>query len=777
MPIHPPPPQFIRSAASLRGNELDLAIIDEIRDYRMQQYREAVTRDAQFRVQYLLAGDMGADQEVQTCMTSPVPPRLMTATDRAMQGDDLYPWRQQPARIVRPAPPDPPPGNDPDPMSASNLLRMWRERLRDPLRGGTSPGIEPHSNASPKNDPSAGATTMTSNLLGALETVYKPDLISITDAVRADPVSLEQYERHNAYWTKVYQDQKRSALRAAIKKNMRLGNLPSSKRSALYEHNHRRDALQHIQMHHSHGRRVAKAITVAKKDIVAALELLGDDPVFGHLVRPGYSVFEQVVPEHVRVALDAFGAKVACGDWRNFPLAIGWGKVETFFHAMHVSTEDPTMLAYARSIDALLNGKFTKIKPGRYLTRFYSDVYDEKAIKDFVETFNIEAKKEEACNQLQFKENTDPDGWEWVYEHAHGFSSCMMYNHPSSRHIDSELHGINHPVRAYAYAGNGLRLAYIGDEERVYARSIVNEDKKTYVRVYGDGRLALLLRKSGYRECHETLDGVKLAARVYNGDMLIVPYLDGDTDGVDWTEGDDYMVATTGCADYTSSASGYVELDTRIAVCEDCDGDIYSEDEVNYVGVYEDRCVCNHCLSIDYTRANVYNRNYGQATAWIHDDNVIYCETDGESYREGDEHHFNVHMCSESGKYYDLDDLVDTSRGLIHPDLAVQLDRPDLDGNDYAHKSDTVTVIHEGEEITIHEDCEDEYPEDEEVADEKERLREMRLCTSTAARTNHEYHPHYFDKDQDHDQATIARAAHATLANTQARDERFCLAA
>ncbi|MFA5388106.1 MAG: hypothetical protein WC322_07035, partial [Candidatus Paceibacterota bacterium] len=177
------------------------------------------------------------------------------------------------------------------------------------------------------------------------------------------------------------------------------------------------------------------------------------------------------------------------------------------------SQEAPGMVAYVESVDKLKRDIQTRVKPGRFLTKFFSDVLSEKEIKMWAERATAAS---EARSTLHFVESTDPDGWEWVYESAHNFSSCMMYDHPDERYLSEGLYGEYHPVRAYAYPGNGLRLAYIGDPVgtpggRVYARAIVRDTKgyEGFIRVYGDSSIHALLEQAGYAST-TSLKGVKV---------------------------------------------------------------------------------------------------------------------------------------------------------------------------------------------------------------------------------------------------------------------------
>ncbi len=145
----------------------------------------------------------------------------------------------------------------------------------------------------------------------------------------------------------------------------------------------------------------------------------------------------------------------------------GWKRVcwtsRTWFkpkpwHYVHQSTQDPNQIAYYPTIRHLIEGREVRTRPGRYLQQHFADVLSEKDIRNEANAQAFYA----APVQLNFVDNDDPDGWEWVYEHGHGFTSCMVYNR-DSRYLSGGLCGENHPVRIYARPGNGLRLAWLGN--------------------------------------------------------------------------------------------------------------------------------------------------------------------------------------------------------------------------------------------------------------------------------------------------------------------------
>ena len=351
--------------------------------------------------------------------------------------------------------------------------------------------------------------------------------------------------------------------------------------------------------------------------------------------------------------------KIDYGTWQKPVFANEQWFVDSkyyWLHCCHVSTDDPMMLAYTQSGDKAVRDIQTRVRPGRYLQQFFSDVLSEKDIRYWAERQQALADN----SDLHFVPNTDPDGWEWVYEHASGFTSCMQYNHPTSRYLASGLHGDNHPVRVYCHPKNDLALAYLGDKQhsdsgRVYARAIVNQDTKTWVRLYGDSRIEHALTAKGYSGDGD-LSGQRLRC-IDNpvGTGYLMPYLDGDTTRVsqryDRITGEDYFLVDEDGEYDAQNSNGIMEGEPQ-ATCPCCGGSC-DEDDMTYV---EDRgeSICNNCLNDLYTYA--YGRQWRD---YYPNDDVIYCETDGEHYFAdyASEYH-SLYECPIRYRWYHVDDMV-----------------------------------------------------------------------------------------------------------------------
>lgn len=322
-------------------------------------------------------------------------------------------------------------------------------------------------------------------------------------------------------------------------------------------------------------------------------------------------------------------------------------------HALHVSTSNPSLLAYHQNGAKMMRNIQTQIKPGRYLQQFFADVLSEKDIHYWAER----QMAQQSESELKFVPNTDPDGWVWVYEHPHGFSSCMQWDHPS-RYMDSRLAPDTpyHPVRAYCHPENNLALAYLGadykenPDGKVYARAIVNTARKTWVRVYGDGRIEHQLKKAGYTyDSSDTLKGQKLQRIELPWGGYAMPYLDGGATQVD-IYSTYFKVVYDGKYDAQNS-EGMIDSDAG-KTCPCCGGRFSEDEDFTYVEC-RGESICDGCLNDDYTYA--YGRRYQD---YFPSEECVRCETDGEYYLYDYANDHSVYECPIRERWYHIDDMV-----------------------------------------------------------------------------------------------------------------------
>lgn len=191
--------------------------------------------------------------------------------------------------------------------------------------------------------------------------------------------------------------------------------------------------------------------------------------------------------------------------WHDAP----WfkGSVGELEHYAHVSTERDGMVAFTEDATKGAADRQTRMRPGAYLQRFYSD----KLSADEIQSLAREFAGRFEDNTLLFA--TTADEIEHVY--THGPNSCMSHG---LRDYNSSIH----PTRVYA-AGD-LAIAYTKRADNIVARVLCWPERKTYGRVYGDAdRLVPLLDAAGFKS--GSLRGAKLL-RIEEDDCLVCPYID-----------------------------------------------------------------------------------------------------------------------------------------------------------------------------------------------------------------------------------------------------------
>lgn len=292
---------------------------------------------------------------------------------------------------------------------------------------------------------------------------------------------------------------------------------------------------------------------------------------------------------------------------------------------------------------------------------------------------------ENASNRLVVYPNDTRFCFPYMEAHNTGTICSCMSKHPS--YYDSGTDAWEneyHPLDAYSLAyfsglDNSLALfTLVNGDGNIISRSIVNVDKKTYVRMYGSHKLRLILNQLGIREDGDTLLGVALACLhpYYRGrvesDALVGPYLDGCHDyvrigNVEGHEDTDVLWVGDDKGIYFCDTDGVYNLGARLT-CEWC-GEHLTEDDasfISYEGVYlcED-CFCEHTAECAITGERAYTNHMTEIQlegewAWVLDSQLC-----------------DLYYVPSTDMYYrDIDglDLVELYDGeLAHIDDVVQL--------------------------------------------------------------------------------------------------------
>jgi len=385
--------------------------------------------------------------------------------------------------------------------------------------------------------------------------------------------------------------------------------------------------------------------------------------------------------------------RLASEYWKDVPWCDEpWFKKSPYYwlHSVHQPREPKNQeaggVAFAESPQKLVLDRFTVMKPGRYLSRFFADKLDEGAIKLWAERYAALFVPAE----VHFVSGSDKHGWQHIYNV--GPKSCMKGDNA---------------VQIYAHDKSVLRLAYVKDGDEVVSRCIVRDDEMEYIRVYPscDGPEHTALREAlearGYT--HGTLRGVLLDAVSYEGDddKYVCPYLDSGNGSSSYTnvcvvyvDGKDYLkVGADGMDGQTQE--GYVTEANRTE-CYHCEERV-DDDDIVYIESC-DRQVCESCRDHHYKFA--YGRD-GDGRDYYDEDDCIQCESNNKWYVESYANDHGVYQCELTSEWYTEDDMVMTSIGMVHRDQAVELGVEDSDGNNWAVEGDTVTT-HDGR--VIHKD-------------------------------------------------------------------------
>jgi len=175
------------------------------------------------------------------------------------------------------------------------------------------------------------------------------------------------------------------------------------------------------------------------------------------------------------------------------------------FHFTHVSRDDPSKIAYTPSERHGIEDRQVRMKPGKYLNKYFSSILSNEEIANWAGRF----AGENETNFLKFARTADEI--ERVY--VDGPNSCM-----SDKSFESSIH----PARVYA-AGD-LAVAYIERGGEITGRAVCWPEKKIHSTIYGDdNRLKSALESAGYEK--DSLCGAKLLL-IEEDHCIVCPYLD-----------------------------------------------------------------------------------------------------------------------------------------------------------------------------------------------------------------------------------------------------------
>jgi hypothetical protein len=267
-------------------------------------------------------------------------------------------------------------------------------------------------------------------------------------------------------------------------------------------------------------------------------------------------------------------------------------------HYVHVAqNKDITsgMIAFTENAERGQQDIQLRLSVSRYLSRFHADEMSSQTISRIYQRF-MGSSSDYTLTIEQTKEAFiyayDRQG---VTSESSSFISCMEKDF-------SYLP--EHPAAVY-YTGSksdSLAIAYIKNPdtacrtaERVLARAVVWPENKSFVRVYGRDEtmrtaLITMLEEAGF-ERTDDFSGARLARIRYDNGKFVMPYIDGDAQGID--EYDDHFEITHHGQFHANETQGYISV-SRFS-CEQCGDGIDDEDDIRHVGGDH---WCEHCTDL-----------------------------------------------------------------------------------------------------------------------------------------------------------------------------------
>jgi hypothetical protein len=207
--------------------------------------------------------------------------------------------------------------------------------------------------------------------------------------------------------------------------------------------------------------------------------------------------------EYLRMQYEVYPPATALLKWLN---------MENYQLAVHVSKDDPKMIAYTPDRQSGESDRQVRTTIGKLLTKLYP-VYPDTAIAALTKEHFAEL-----CDE--FIELTDIKDILAVYASGEGGGACMSK--------PDEAYPYGRPVAAYE--APHISMAVLKDDNgRVTARTMLycpTPEDKRYIRVFGDQLLARRLEKRGYKTGSWTGAEFKLIQPM--ADHVLMPYLDSN---------------------------------------------------------------------------------------------------------------------------------------------------------------------------------------------------------------------------------------------------------
>lgn len=306
-------------------------------------------------------------------------------------------------------------------------------------------------------------------------------------------------------------------------------------------------------------------------------------------------------------------------------------------HFVHQSTENPEMVAFTQDSSKGERDIQTSMRPGRYLTRYYSDVLTEDEIRGYVARYS-------SWTELKIAYSTDE-----IYDVYRKCTtgSCMSHD------TDSYDTRGTHPTAVYGYDSENPAIkpdtacAYILNPCReISARCLVWPAEKRYGRIYGDtDRMMVALENAGYNLNNTGLEGAKIRKIALTKKTFVMPYIDGCQSFGEYDE-NFFVIDGEYAAENTDGTASIVPA----RKC-DCCGETYCEDD-GYAEVegetYCRNCVDDHAIMDHYSSEYILETNSVRVAISLHNNRPIYCDTHCDIVND------HAFLCGYYNEYFDV---------------------------------------------------------------------------------------------------------------------------
>ena len=327
---------------------------------------------------------------------------------------------------------------------------------------------------------------------------------------------------------------------------------------------------------------------------------------------------------------------------------------------LHVSNKtDSLMVSFCESDEKCRRDIFTRMKFGKYLTKFHPEI-DNEAVKKAVAKF-------------EYAHGVPPDVQ--FGETKADFVRAINKGPGESCMAGFSFKGHEHP--AVCYAAGDIKVAWIEDGDgRITARTIINKSTKQHSRTYGDfAKLDKLLSDAGYEKKAGALIGCRLLKiGDENGDGYLMPYVDAGVaagGGDLWVtdEGDYWMLndkSDGGIATYCGHEYGGVteqnddeDDEPEYGYCDRCGDGLHDDGDYRY-SEYHGQSYCRLCADNywEYAVVGVRRNNDNYTFDYVRSDDCTLVECLEEYVLSDVVDELDVVFDSELGEWIMIDDSV-----------------------------------------------------------------------------------------------------------------------